>query len=57
MPRKRCPEFRARALQLIEERIQDEQCSGWVACTVVGRGSPRRHLTLHAAELDRPTTR
>ncbi|WP_194786444.1 transposase [Actinomyces haliotis] len=36
MPQKYTPEFKARALQLIEERVQAEQCSGWVACTAVG---------------------
>ncbi|GAA1181013.1 transposase [Nesterenkonia xinjiangensis] len=36
MPLKYSPEFKARALQLIEVRIQAEQCSGWVACTAVG---------------------
>lgn len=44
MPQECSPEFKARALNLIEERIQAEQCSGWVACTAVGEalgGSPR----------------
>lgn len=35
MPQKYSPEIKARALQLIEERIQAEQCSGWVACAAV----------------------
>ncbi len=30
------PQFEARALHLIEERIQAEQCSVWVACAAVG---------------------
>ncbi|MGW9739281.1 transposase-like protein [Micrococcus sp. 140720015-1] len=29
MPQKYTPEFKARALELIEERIRAEQCSGW----------------------------
>ena len=36
MPQKYTPEFKARALTLIEERVRAEQCSGWVACTAVG---------------------
>lgn len=36
MPVKYTPEFKARALQLIEERIRAEQCSGWTACAAVG---------------------
>ncbi len=36
MPEKYSPVFKARALDLIEERIASEQCSGWVACTAVG---------------------
>ncbi|STY67595.1 Uncharacterised protein [Micrococcus luteus] len=36
MPQKYSPEFKARALKLIEERVRTEQCSGWVACTAVG---------------------
>ena len=36
MPQKYTPEFKARALKLIEERVRAEQCSGWVACTAVG---------------------
>ena len=36
MPQKYSPEFKARALKLIEERVRAEQCSGWVACTAVG---------------------
>lgn len=36
MPVKYTPEFKARALQLIEERIRVEQCSGWAACVAVG---------------------
>ena len=36
MPQKYGPEFKARALKLIEERVSAEQCSGWVACTAVG---------------------
>lgn len=36
MPQKYSPEFQARALQLIEERIQAEPRSGWVACAAVG---------------------
>ncbi|MEW1979197.1 transposase, partial [Kocuria palustris] len=36
MPQKYTPEFKARALKLIEERVRAEQCSGWVSCTAVG---------------------
>ncbi|GAB3623349.1 hypothetical protein GCM10027418_14310 [Mariniluteicoccus endophyticus] len=36
MPQKYSPEFKAKALQLIEEHIRAEQCSGWVACAAVG---------------------
>lgn len=36
MPQKYTPEFKARALKLIEERVRAEQCSAWVACTAVG---------------------
>lgn len=36
MSQKYSPEFKAKALQLIEERVRAEQCSGWAACTVVG---------------------
>ena len=36
MPQKYRPEFKARALRLIEERIRAELCSSWVACTTVG---------------------
>ncbi|UBH25237.1 hypothetical protein KW076_03340 [Micrococcus porci] len=36
MPQKYTPEFKARALELIEERIRAEQCSGWGACVAVG---------------------
>ena len=39
MPQKFNPEFKAPALQLIEERVRAEQCSGWVACTAVGEPS------------------
>lgn len=46
MPRGYGPEFKARALQLIEERVRTEQCSAWVASTTAGEapaGSrPRR---------------
>ncbi|MEV8496469.1 hypothetical protein AB0315_07470 [Micrococcus luteus] len=49
-PRSTPPEFKARALQLIEERVRAGQCSGWVACAAVGEAlggiSPP-----HAAEL------
>ena len=38
MPQKYTPEFKARALKLIEERVRAEQCSAWVACTAVGVG-------------------
>lgn len=47
MPQKYSPEFKARALELIKERIRTEQCSGWVACTAVGEAlggiSPKRY--------------
>ena len=36
MPQKYSPEFKAKALQLIEEHIRAEQCSGWAACAAVG---------------------
>ena len=36
MPQKYSPEFKARALKLIEERVHTEQCSAWVACTAMG---------------------
>ena len=36
MRRKYSPEFKVRALQLIEERIRAEQSSGWVACAAAG---------------------
>ena len=36
MAQKYTPEFKARALKLIDERIRCEQCSAWVACTAVG---------------------
>ena len=36
MPQKYTPEFKARALKLIEERVRAEQCSAWGACTAVG---------------------
>lgn len=45
MSQKYSSEFKARALELIEERVRAEQCSGWVACTAVGEAhggiSPR----------------
>ena len=41
MPQKYSPEFKARALELIEERIHAEQCSGWVACAAVGEALGR----------------
>lgn len=36
MSQKCTPEFKAWALQLIEETIQSEQCWGWAACIAVG---------------------
>ena len=51
MPQKYSPEFKAKALQLIEERIRAEQCS-LRSGRLRGRGrSPRRDLTPHPAEL------
>lgn len=35
MSQKYSPEFKARALELIDERVRAEQCSGWAACTAV----------------------
>ena len=44
MPQKYSPEFKAKALQLIEEHIRAEQCSAWVACAAVGEALGRLHL-------------
>lgn len=51
MPQKYSPEFKARALQLIEERIQTEQCSGWVACAAVGEALGGISHPPHPAQL------
>ena len=36
MPRSTPPEFKARALKLLEERFRAQQCPAWDACTVRG---------------------
>jgi len=58
MPQKYTPEFKARALQLIEERVRTEQCSGWIACTAVGEAlggiSPHTEAQLVEAGPHRP---
>ena len=41
MSQKYSPEFKAKALRLIEERVRAEQCSGWAACTDVGEALGR----------------